>query len=809
MTHTDPQLNKLTLHARKSLAHAERIARLHHAHAVRPEHLLYGVFVERGSVGATILTNIGLTQDILTAHFGDALAEHADALHSALPSSPHVKKIITNAHAIAAEFGYTYVGTEHIVYDLLNTKDAALKKILASTKPLNRNTHPTSAPHPGNLFGIDNLAELFGGDRSEQNVSAVEQFCTTIADLPHEPFVGRSADVERIVTILGRRTKNNPIIIGEPGTGKTAIVEHIAHYAASADAPHHLYGKEIVTLDLALLVAGTSFRGEFEQRLKNIIADVQENPNIILFIDEIHTIIGTGNTGGSLDAANILKPALARGAVRIIGATTFAEYKKHIEKDAALERRFQKVILTEPTANDARAILSGVKKIYEDHHMVTIPQDVITATVQLADRYVPEQFFPDKALDIIDETAARLSATAHSDTARDHVIALENALHTVRERKTDLVRAEKYDAAAQARADEQEILTELKDARATQDARRKANHPVLRVEDVAHTVAAATGIPVEHLLSTPDTAILAAHETLARTIVGQKHAISAISDTLIRAASGLTDAHRPLGSFLFLGPTGTGKTFTAQTLARELYKKSTALIRVDMSELMERHQTAKLIGAPAGYVGYGEGGTLTEKVRRNPHSVILFDEMEKAHPDVAHLLLQILEDGVLTDAAGRTVNFKNTIIILTSNVGATHLANTKNVGFTKSGKGAPFSESAIRALAKETFAPELLARLDHTIVFTPLSETHLRTIAKSALEKMKKRLMRRSAITLTYRARVPRFIAARAAASGEGARAIRHILQNDVEGAVAHLALRSGKGATLTIDIIDDAITVA
>ncbi len=802
------QFNKLTLHARKSLSHAERIARLHHAKEVRPEHLLYGVFVERGSVGSTILTNIGLTQDILHTHFGDAISEHAETLHSALPSSTHVKKIITTAHAIAAEFGYTYVGTEHIVYALLNTKDATLKKILTSTKPSSRTAQPLSAPNPSNLFGIENLAALFGSEREEQNTSAIDQFCTTIAELPHEPFIGRHSDIDRIVTILGRRTKNNPIIIGEPGTGKTAIVEHLAHYAASSDAPHHLYGKNIVTLDMALLVAGTSFRGEFEQRLKNIIAEAQEDPNIILFIDEIHTIIGTGNTGGSLDAANILKPALARGSVRIIGATTFTEYKKHIEKDAALERRFQKIILAEPSADDARAILTGVKKIYEHHHAVTITKDVIAATVRLADRYLPEQFFPDKALDLIDETSARLSAHAQNSTARERVITLEHALRTVRERKTDLVRTEQYDAAAQARADEKEILTELHSARIAQEKDRKTHRPVVRIEDIAATVSATTGIPVSHLLSTPDTTILAARDVLARTIIGQDRAIHAISDTLIRAASGLTSTNRPLGSFLFLGPTGTGKTFTAQTLARELYKQSTALIRVDMSEFMERHQTAKLIGAPAGYVGYGEGGTLTEKVRRNPHSVILFDEMEKEHPDVAHLLLQILEDGVLTDAAGRVVNFTNTIIILTSNVGAGQLVNTKSVGFTKSAHST-FSEAAIRTLAKETFAPELLARLDQSIVFTPLSEKDLYTIAKSALDAIKKRLMEKSAITLTYRVKVPRLLAKRAAASGDGARAIRHIIQNEIEGHIARHALKNGPSTKMIIDVAhDDSITI-
>lgn len=804
--HRQPADNKLTAHARKSLAHAERVARLHHAKEVRPEHLLYGVFVERGSVGATILANIGLTKDVLHNHFGAALTEQTAALPNALQSSLHVKKIITDAYAIAAEFGYTYVGTEHLVYALLNAKDAALKKILASTKPINR-TQPMHTPNPGNLFGIDNLAALFGADRDEEEESAIDQFCTTITTLPREPFIGRQADIDRIVTILGRRTKNNPMIIGEPGTGKTAIVEHIAHLAASADAPHHLYGKEIVTLDLALLVAGTSFRGEFEQRLKNIIAEAQTDPNIILFIDEIHTIIGTGNTGGSLDAANILKPALARGAIRVIGATTFAEYKKHIEKDAALERRFQKVVLAEPSAADARAILTGVKKSYENHHAVTIAQDVIDATVRFADRYLPEQFFPDKALDVLDETAARLSATAHGGAIHDRVVGLETALRAVRERKTDLVRKEQYDEATAAHAEEQNILAELAKALATRQERRKNRRPAITIEDVATTISGSTGIPLSHILSTPNAAILTAHATLGRTVIGQKRAITVIGDALMRAASGLSGDTRPLGSFLFLGPTGTGKTFTAQTLARELYKKPSSLIRVDMSEFMERHNTAKLIGAPAGYVGYGEGGTLTEKVRRNPHSVILFDEMEKAHPDVAHLLLQILEDGTLTDAAGRAVDFTNTVVILTSNIGTAHTEDNVPVGFART-RNKTFSESAMRKCAKESFAPELLARLDDIVVFAPLRETHLRAITKTALENMKKRLATKN-VSLIYRAAAVRTIAAQAHATGDGARGVRHIIQNTIENNVARTVFRKAPGATVTIDSTDDVITVA
>ncbi len=801
--------NKLTLHARKSLAHAEKIASAHDALEVRPEHLLYGVFLERGSVGTTILSNIGLDKEIFEKHlFAQKLTPKKTL--TKVRSSHALKKIITDAHALAAEFGYVYVGTEHLVYALLNAKNQEIQKILGKAKP---KKNPSQNPHTINqtagLFGIENLAALMNGERDSNTESALEHFCTFISEQKPEPFVGRQTDIDRITTILGRRTKNNPLIIGEPGIGKTAVIEHIAHLAKSPDAPHYLNRKENFTLDLTLLVAGTSFRGEFEQRLKNIITEAQENPNIILFIDEIHTIIGTGNTGGSLDAANILKPALARGNVRIIGATTLGEYKKHIEKDPALERRFQKVILTEPTAQDAKIILRGIKKTYETHHGVIIPDETIDAIVHFSDRYLSEQFFPDKAIDLLDETAARLCNSHKKNTVQKQIISLENDLKEASEQKSAFVHAEKYEDASKMREVEDVLTQEIQETRTLLKEQSSKNQPLMTADDIAYTVSTHTGIPQEKIMQNAQSHIINAQKKLSQIIIGQDTAMQKIADTLIRSASGLSNIHRPHGSFLFLGATGTGKTYTAQTLAKELYGNKKSLIRVDMSELMERHHTSKLLGAPAGYVGYGEGGTLTEKVRRNPHSVILFDEIEKAHPDVFNILLQILEDGTLTDASGRAINFKNAVIILTSNAGSTAIAQEKKLGFDRSLNMSHGQLSQkVTAAAKEILSPELLSRLDHIVVFNHLSLRDLVKITRIACNTMKDTLKKRG-VALTIKPRVITHVAQNALKKNDGARGIRQILQDEIEGKVAHHVVLHPNVKKITIDLIHDKFSLS
>lgn len=802
--------NKLTLHARKSLSHAEKVAGVHEAQEVCPEHLLYGIFLERGSVGSTILTNIGLSKGIFEKHlFAQKITTQKKL--SKIKSSKALKKIITDAHALAAEFGYTYVGTEHLVYALLNTDLDAVQKILAHAKPRKQKNIDPSNPHaiPQNhgLFGIENLSALMG-EKEVVTESAIDQFCTHISHQEKEPFIGRQSDIERITTILGRRNKNNPMIIGDPGIGKTAVIEHIAHLAKDPNAPHHLYGKEIVTLDLTLLVAGTSFRGEFEQRLKNIITEVQENSNIILFVDEIHTIIGTGNTGGSLDAANILKPALARGNVRIIGATTLGEYKKHIEKDPALERRFQKIILSEPSAQDTRKIIEGVYKTYEKHHSIKIVKDALDATVTFSNRYMPEQYFPDKALDILDETAARLCSARKKNTLQKRITSLESDLQEIISQKSAYVHSEKYKEASELRESEDAITQEIIESKKLLKKDKQKNRPIMNQEDIAYTVASHTGIPYDKIMQSANTHILNAKKKLAKRIIGQNTVIEKISDTLIRSASGISNENRPNGSFLFLGTTGTGKTFTAQILAQELYNTRDSLIRVDMSEFMERHHTSKLLGAPAGYVGYGEGGTLTEKVRRNPHSIILFDEIEKAHPDVFNLLLQILEDGILTDASGREINFKNTTIILTSNVGSMEISQEKNLGFeNKEGEDHTALTKKIHSAAKEVLSPELLSRLDHVLVFEKLSHNDLKKIARIELNALKKRLKNKEK-SLTFTPQIITHIAEISHSKKDGARGIRQFVQENIEGAVAHYIVANPHKTEIHIDYADNTISI-
>jgi ATP-dependent Clp protease ATP-binding subunit ClpC len=805
MTQKNPITHKLTLHARKSLMHAEKVASANNAKTVLPHHLMYGVFLERGSVGATVLTNIGLTKPIFEKEIFAQKTTPKKAL-SKMKLSADVKKIITDAHALAAEFGYNYVGTEHLVYALLNSNDDEVQIILSKAKPKKKNTIPNQDPHTipqGNgLFGIENLSALMNGGNNEIiNDSAINQFCTHISEQNPEPFIGRDSDITRITTILGRKNKNNPMIIGEPGIGKTAIIEHIAHLAKSPDAPHYLYGKEIVTLDLTLLVAGTSFRGEFEQRLKNIITEAQENPDIILFIDEIHTIIGTGNTGGSLDAANILKPALARGNVRIIGATTLGEYKKHIEKDPALERRFQKIILEEPTASDTRKILDGVKKSFEEYHNAIITKDALDATVEFSNRYLPEQFFPDKALDVLDETAARLCGNHQKNDRRKHIISLEDDLSELIAEKTVLVHSERYEEASKFKIAEDALCYEIESEKKQLKKDYQKNKITITRQDIARTIALHTGVPKDKILQTTLNTLAHTTKKLGKYIVGQDEALETIADTLIRSASGISNENRPNGSFLFLGTTGTGKTLTAQTLATELYDNPNALIRVDMSEMMERHHTSKLLGAPAGYVGYGEGGTLTEKVRRTPHSVVLFDEIEKAHPDVFNILLQILEDGTLTDASGRKINFKNTIIILTSNIGSSEICNIKKLGFDNDDLSGEQYTQKIQSITKETLSPELLSRLDHIIVFNQLSQKDLQKIARIELTKLKNRL-RNKKITLTFTQKLLAYIAQTATDKKDGARGVRQLIQKEIEGKIAQHIVANTDISALKIDYV-------
>jgi len=832
MNELDQSITKrLTHHAKKSLIHGQKIAQSAGKKTIRNEHLLYGIYLQKGSVGSTILRNMNLKK----IHFEkiiftkeNAKSKKASAKKSHVQATPlalHVKNIITDAYASAADFGYPYVGTEHFVYAILSKPSADVKKILNQggaqkikekhQKPSSKNSKSDQTPekaivenvnqpfspemlsHIGQILGNDGVSFLKNVD--EDFTGALDQFAhNTAATEEDHAFIGYTETIERIATTLGRKNKNNPLLVGSPGVGKTALIEHLAKIAASNDAPTHLRDKKILTLDLALLVAGTSFRGEFEQRLKDIITEASESSDTILFIDEIHTIIGTGNTGGSLDAANILKPSLARGDLQIIGATTHDEYKKHIAGDPALARRFQKITVQEPTAAQTTKILTGAKKAYEKYHNVRFESESLQAAVDLSVRYLPEQHLPDKAFDLLDETAAYLHSKSHDKELFGALSDIKKLLQDLSLQKTNLLRAQQYDAASIIQKQETQAQKKFDKVTAKIAQQKKDTVRVVTKRDIAKTLSHMTNIPEDVLQSTPSARITEAMQKLRRVVAGQDIALKHIADTLTRSATGINNIDRPQGSFLFLGPTGVGKTLTAKTIATEIFGDEKALIRIDMSELMERHASAKLLGAPAGYVGYGEGGTLTEKIKKNPYSVVLFDEIEKAHPDTFNLLLQILEEGLITDGEGTEASFKNAIIILTSNIGAID-ATKQNLGFGDS-KDSQNTEAYTKA-ATDFLAPEILSRLDHIITFNQLDKKSLTKITRAEIARIKNNLAQKK-IMLSVDTKAIHLLTKNALENADGnthARSVRTEIQKTLERDLAQHIIANPDTKKITV----------
>lgn len=803
-------VSHLTDNARTSLQHADAIARGYGSAYIGTEHLLLGVLAQGSSVGAKVLADAGVTLD--RAELALNLTPRTLVVSTGAKGLSETAKLtLKMSWEVAQEFNQEYLGTEHILYSILTQKNARATVLL---RDMNVDVGSLTSELE-EFFDRQNNAYVDAGEEMQTagtkkrsgGGGALGTFGTDLTvKAKHgelDPVIGRDSEQERMITILSRRTKNNPVLIGEPGVGKTAIVEGLAQRIAREDVPDHLLDKRVIQLDLAAMIAGTKYRGEFEERLKKVVDELRQHKNIIVFIDELHLLVGAGAAEGALDAANMLKPALARGELHLIGATTLDEYRKHIEKDSALERRFQTIVVPEPKLRDTIAIIKGLRSYYEKHHAVSMDDEVLEDAVYMADRYVSERFMPDKAIDVIDEAAAlvRVKAGRGPSKLRDFSRQLKN----LNEKMEDAVVGEDYERAALYKTRISQITAKIDELRTDHE---KKTPIKLTDDDIAHAIAMMTGIPVKRVQKSEAKLLRGLEKHLSKYIVGQTEAVEKVARAIRRSRSGVASQKRPIGSFVFMGPTGVGKTELAKVLAREVFGSDDALIKIDMSEFGERHNTSRLLGAPAGYVGYDDGGQLTDKIRRQPYSVVLFDEIEKAHPEVFHLLLQLLEDGTLTDAKGRTVNFSNAIIILTSNLGADRMMKESSLGFHASSKSdhkkldEAHEENA--AAAKEALSrmmrPELINRFDAVVTFRALTGKEIAKIFDNLVGELQERLVRKG-VHLVIKLSAKRLLITKGYDEKFGARPLRRVIQDDLEHQIAD-GILSGeyeKGSVLEV----------
>lgn len=810
--------NKFTPRAEEALRLSQEAAgELGHGY-VGTEHLLLGLLREEEGIAHRVLREYGITDEMLCSILQQSVGK---GLAGAAPTqglTPRAKSVVELAVSEAARTGAGYIGTEHLLMGILREGNNMALRILQTVGVDPRKMYASimqklSDASPHTVTSGSTTANRESGKSGKTLAEFTRDLTEAAREGKLDPVIGREDEIQRVVQILSRRTKNNPVLIGEPGVGKTAIAEGLAQRIVTADVPEELLDKRILSLDLSGMVAGTKYRGEFEERIKNTLAEVKKAGNVILFIDELHTIVGAGSAEGAVDAANIIKPALGRGEIRVVGATTLDEYRKYIEKDAALERRFQPVTVGEPTVESSIEILMGLKDKYEAHHKLTITDEAIEAAVRLSARYINDRFLPDKAIDLMDEAASRVRMDAES--ASPDLKSLEEKIATLRREKAEAINAQDYEKAAQLRDIEKNYQEQVDIERDNWRKKMSQNRGSVTADDIAKVVGTWTGIPVTRLTEDEGQRLLKLEDTLHGRVIGQDEAVSAVARAIRRGRVGLKDPKRPIGSFLFLGPTGVGKTELCKTLAEAMFGDENAMIRIDMSEYMEKHTVSRLVGSPPGYVGHEEGGQLTEKVRRKPYSVVLFDEIEKAHEDVWNILLQILEDGIVTDSQGRRVDFKNTVIVMTSNVGAKNItaANVPTLGFAAdtTDDKAQFDRirQAVLSELKRTFKPEFLNRIDETIVFRQLTEDDIVKIARRMLEVTGKR-MAQQGITLQADDDAVAALAKDGFDAQYGARPLRRAIQTTVEDAVAEQMLE-GKltsGDTAQVKLSDGKITV-